>query len=84
MSCPYKYILGIPGKGVHAARFLGIAINDTLMTIAAAILTCLVFKTPLWQTLLVWFLAGEVLHYLFGVKTAALDYMGIRVQCDSS
>ena len=84
MSCPYKYILGIPGQGVHAARFLGLALNDTLMTIAAAFITSWLFKTPVIQTVLVWFVAGEVLHYLFGVQTAALNYMGIQVQCDST
>ena len=84
MSCPYKHILGIPGQGVHAARFLGLALNDTLMTIAAALITSWLFKTPIVYTLIAWFVVGEVLHYLFGVQTAALDYMGIKVPCDSS
>ena len=84
MSCPYKHILGIPGQGVHAARFLGLSINDILMTIAAAALTSLIFKLPFWPTLLIWLIVGEVLHYLFGVQTALLDYIGLRVQCDTS
>ena len=51
MSCPYKYILGIPGQGVHAARFLGLAINDVLMTIAAAFLTSLIFRPTVYNFL---------------------------------
>jgi hypothetical protein len=33
MGCPYANSLGEPGKGIHAARFMGFALNDTLMTI---------------------------------------------------
>jgi hypothetical protein len=43
MLCPYANILGIPEQGIHAKRFMGIALNDTLMTIVAALLTSLIF-----------------------------------------
>jgi len=77
MQCPYSTLLGIPGEGVHAARFLGIALNDTLMTVVAAALTTFFFKINLVTSLVTWFVAGEVLHYLFGVNTAFLKMIGI-------
>ena len=44
MSCPYANALGEPGKGIHAARIFGLALNDTLMTIVAAIITAYLFN----------------------------------------
>jgi uncharacterized membrane-anchored protein YitT (DUF2179 family) len=82
MSCPYSTLLGIPGQGVHAARIFGIALNDTLMTIAAAALTSYFFGMNLLYSFLAWFIAGEILHYIFGVNTAFLAMIGI-VPCPS-
>ena len=81
MSCPYKHILGIPGEGVHARRIWGLAMNDILLTIAGAILTCILFRFPFWPTLIAWFVVGEILHYAFGVQTAFLTKIGITVGC---
>jgi hypothetical protein len=77
MPCPYATILGIPGQGVHAARFLGISLNDTLMTIIAALITSFLFKINVVTSLVAWFVGGEILHYLFGVNTAFLRMLGI-------
>ena len=55
MSCPYKYALGVPGQGVHEARFLGIALNDTLMTIALAAIIAYFSGANIWITFLVLF-----------------------------
>lgn len=62
---------------MHAARFLGLALNDTLMTIVAAALTAFFFKINLVSSLIAWFVVGEVLHYIFGVNTAFLKMIGI-------
>jgi len=78
MSCPYKYILGIPGKGFHSTRFMGLALNDTLGTIGLALLTSWIFNINVWLSLIVWFISGEVLHYMFGVQTAFLSMIGIK------
>lgn len=78
MSCPYANILGIPGQGVHAQRFLGLALNDTIATLVAALLTKWLFDIPLLYSILGWFVAGEILHYLFGVNTAFLKMIGIK------
>jgi len=77
MSCPYANILGVPGEGVHKQRFLGLALNDTIATLVAALLTTWFFKVPLLYSIFGWFLAGEVLHYAFGVNTAFLKMIGI-------
>jgi hypothetical protein len=81
MSCPYANILGTPGEGVHAQRFLGLALNDTIATLVAALLTKWFFDVPLLYSILGWFVAGEFLHYAFGVDTAFLKMIGVRPYC---
>jgi hypothetical protein len=77
MPCPYSTLLGIPGQGVHAARIFGLALNDTLMTLIAGVLTALFFKINIITSILAWFVVGELLHYIFGVNTAFLKMIGI-------
>ena len=77
MSCPYAHALGVPGEGVHAQRFMGIALNDTIATIVAALLTAWIFKISFLYSVIGWFVAGEILHYAFGVNTAFLKMLGI-------
>jgi hypothetical protein len=77
MACPYSTLLGIPGQGIHAARIFGVALNDTLMTIAAAALTSYFFRLNFIYSIFGWFVAGELLHYAFGVNTAFLHMIGI-------
>ena len=81
VSCPYKYILGVPGTGVHAARIFGLARNDILLTILLAALTSWFGGYGFWWTLLFWFVLGEVLHYVFGTPTAFLKMIGVVPQC---
>jgi hypothetical protein len=77
MSCPYAHILGVPGEGVHAQRFMGLALNDTIATVVAALLTAWIFKISFLYSVIGWFVAGEILHYVFGVNTAFLKMLGI-------
>jgi hypothetical protein len=77
MSCPYAHILGVPGDGVHAQRFMGLALNDTIATVVAALLTAWIFKISFLYSVIGWFVAGEILHYVFGVNTAFLKMLGI-------
>ena len=81
MVCPYSYILGVPGEGVHAKRIGGYAFNDILATIIAAAITSYFTGTSFIVSLLVWFTVGEILHYAFGVQTAFLTRIGIDVEC---
>jgi hypothetical protein len=81
MGCPYANALGEPGQGVHATRFMGLALNDTLMTIAGALITSFLFDIVWWKSLIAWFVAGEVLHYVYGVKSAFLEKIGVSPTC---
>ena len=83
MSCPYKYILGIPGQGVHAARIVGVSLNDTLATILAAALIAYFGNYSFLITFLVLFVLGEYLHMMFGVQTAFLTMIGVK-SCSGS
>jgi hypothetical protein len=93
MPCPFAGLLGEPGKGVHAARILGIgsstgypeglAQNDIIMTIIVAIITSYIYNVNFFISFLGWIILGEVLHYTFGVNTAGLRMLGIDVKCYS-
>ena len=80
-KCPYAYALGIPGQGVHERRIMGFALNDTLATIVVAIITSYMYDISFIKSFLIWFILGEVLHYIFGTQTAFLTYIGINVNC---
>lgn len=77
MSCAYSELLGVRGQGVHSKRIAGFALNDILATIIAALLTSYFFKISVIVSLVSWFIAGEVFHYIFGVDTAFLELIGI-------
>jgi len=81
MPCPYANALGEPGKGVHAPRIFGLARNDLLMTIIAAIITAYIFNITFFQSFATWFVLGEVLHYAFGTNTAFLRMIGLTPKC---
>ena len=83
MPCPYSTALGIPGKGVHEARIGAYALNDTFATIIGAWILAWIFDTSFLGTLVAFFVLGEVLHYTFGVQTAFLTTLGIKVNCDA-
>ena len=70
-SCPYKYIFGKVGKGIHAYRIMNIAIVDVIMTIIGAyILHRFVFpKISFYWILAILFGLGIVAHRLFCFPT---------------
>ena len=67
--CKYKNALGIPNKGIHSYRVMGVAIIDVLMTILAAYLISIFFKYNFIYTTIVLFILGIILHRLFCVRT---------------
>jgi len=73
--CPYKYILGIPGQGIHQYRLFGFAIVDTLSTIVGAFILSYIFKWSFWITLITFFILGEFLHYIFCVPTTFMKLL---------
>lgn len=78
VSCPYAHVLGVPGQGFHAKRFFGYALNDIIGTLVLALITAYWTRTSILYNFVVWLLLGEVLHYAFGVQTAALTTLGIN------
>ena len=81
MGCPYAFIFGKPNEGVHSSRFLGYAVVDSVATVLLAILIVFIWNVSLWKTIVILFVLGEILHYLFGVQTAVLTTLGITVVC---
>lgn len=78
--CPfrkYKHLLGVPGKGIHRHRFMGMAVMDYIMTILASMMTTLLFGVPLELSTTLWFVGGIILHILFCVPTQTTKYIGI-------
>lgn len=56
---------------------MGFALFDFLATIVLAILTSYLLKTGFLTSFLSWFIAGEILHYMFGTQTAFLTAIGV-------
>ena len=78
MSCSYKDLNGVPGKGFHSTRFLGLSLSDTLVTFTAfAIPSALFFNGNVWVHFAIWLVIAEIFHYAFGVQTAVMDMLGI-------
>jgi hypothetical protein len=72
MFCPYRKMFGEVNTGLHAIRFLNIAIVDVLLTIMCAwILYYYILgqKYSFWIILVCFFLLGIMAHRLFCVRT---------------
>ena len=74
----YKNIFGKVGTGAHKYRFLNAAIVDYALTILGAILITYLTGIPLVLTTIGLFILAILLHYLFGVETNTLKYLGIN------
>jgi hypothetical protein len=84
MACPYANVLGIPGQGIHSYRIFGLAAVDIALTIVAAAITSWIYSVPFLYSFASWFIIGEVLHSMFGVKTAFLKMIGLEPSCTAS
>jgi hypothetical protein len=73
--CPYKYILGIPNKGVHQYRIFGFALLDIIGTIIGAAILSYFFKWSYFKTLILLFILAEFLHYIFCVPTTVMKLL---------
>ena len=67
--CPYKYLFGVPKKGIHSYRFMDVAVVDVIQTIIGAFIIAYFSGYPFWPVLGILFLSGIVLHRLFCVPT---------------
>jgi len=68
MSCEYKELLGVPGKGAHT-HIMGFAWRDTVATIVGGLIIALVFKFNVLYTIISLFIIGIIAHRLFCVRT---------------
>ena len=72
MFCKHADVFGHPGEGVHSTRIGGYALYDIIGTFLLAFLTTYFFRVNIFVSVLAWFIVGEILHYMFCVKTAFL------------
>jgi len=79
-TCPFsnhKNMFGIQGEGAHALKFHGTSILDYFMTIIGAFLITALTGWPLVLTTIGAFVAGIIMHTLFGVNTKAVNALGL-------
>jgi len=75
----YKNLFGKVGTGTHKYRFFNdTAILDYLIALAFAMFVTWVTKMPLVLTTVIVLILGILVHYLFGVQTNTLKYLGIK------
>lgn len=67
--CKYRDALGVPGQGVHAYRFMGVAIVDVVLTVIVAALIAVISGWPFVYVLGGLLVLGVIAHRLFCVRT---------------
>ena len=67
--CPYRYMFGRPGEGVHQYRILDIAVVDVALTVLAAWIITWFVDYSFWTVFIALFFLGIVVHKLFCVRT---------------
>ena len=73
----YKYLFGKPREGFHELRLLDAAFMDYIGTIVLAMLFSYVTKIPLVLSTIFMFIFGELCHYLVGLETNSIKYLGL-------
>ena len=78
--CPFKkfkFLLGIPKKGVHRYTFLNTAVVDYVLTILAAMITTYFTKFPLVLSTITWFVVSIFMHTMVGLNTNSVKWLGL-------
>ena len=78
MLCSYKNMLGAPNTGLHSIRLFDIAIFDVTLTILLGVLLAYYLKINFWICLVILFIVGEFLHYIFCVDTTFIKILKIK------
>ena len=78
--CKYSDMVGKPNTSVHKYRFLNIAIVDVIATIIVAYIIYYIcyymnIKTSFSYILIILFLLGILMHYIFCVKTTINQFL---------
>jgi uncharacterized integral membrane protein len=74
----YSEVFGKVGGGLHKYKILNVIIVDNLATILLAIIVTYFIEIPFPLVIMACYLLGILLHYLFGVQTQTLTYLGLR------
>ena len=70
--------LGASGKGVHADHMLGVATHDMLFSIMLALVLAALSRGPFTFWFIVVLIAGEILHAIFGVRSATFKWLFVE------
>jgi hypothetical protein len=68
-------MLGAPNTGLHSIRLFDIAIFDVALTILLGVLLAHYLKINFWICLVILFIIGEFLHYMFCVDTTFIKIL---------
>ena len=79
--CPFKQysdLFGLAGQGVHKYTLFKVIVIDNLLVIAAAVLITYQCDIPFPLSIIGLYVAGILMHMLFGVQTKTLTYLGFK------
>ena len=67
--CKYSEIFGKPNTGLHSYRLFNLAIVDVILTILGGYTISKSYKLNYYNTTIILFILGIILHKLFCVRT---------------
>lgn len=67
--CKYRELFGVPGRGIHKYRFMGVAIVDVIQSLIGAFILSWLTKWPFLYCAIGVFAAGILAHRAFCVRT---------------
>ena len=73
----FSDIFGAPNTGLHSLRLFDTAMVDYLLSILFSMYITQYNKIPMVINTIVVLLIGVLMHYIFGVNTNTLKYLGI-------
>jgi hypothetical protein len=73
----YKDIFGKPREGVRSIRILDIAVIDVIFVIIVSLSISYYMRYNHLLTFVIIFLLGIFFHWLFGVETTVMKYIGM-------
>lgn len=76
----FRNLLGKVGTGVHSIMIFDVPIVDYFFTAIGAQILSYYLETNLLTTFGVFYVSGQILHYLFGVNTRFFNLIGIRFE----
>lgn len=74
----YSDIFGKVGEGVHKHKLFNVILVDNLITLGLAVFVSYYWSVPFPLSIIGVYIASIIFHYLFGVKTQSLRYLGLQ------